>query len=113
MPHDFILQRITISISTLSKYVREKNHKKIIHHFVPSGFSTRYKCPPATSEGEGTFVSCRGSTRYKCEVFVPGISPGTNAPPHLYRMLCTGSIRSTNEGYEPVQMHVFPVVYAP
>jgi hypothetical protein len=30
MPHDFILPRITISISTLSKYVREKKNKKTI-----------------------------------------------------------------------------------
>jgi hypothetical protein len=27
---------------------------------------------------------------YKCEVFLLGISLGTNAPPHLYQMLCTG-----------------------
>jgi hypothetical protein len=42
--------------------------------------------------------------------FVPGISPGTNARPHLYQMLCTGSIPGTNEGFEPVQKVVFPVV---
>jgi hypothetical protein len=28
MPHDFILQHITISISNLSKYFREKKNKK-------------------------------------------------------------------------------------
>jgi hypothetical protein len=36
--------------------------------------------------------------------------PGTNANPHLYRMVCTGSIPDTNKGYEPVQKVVFPVV---
>jgi hypothetical protein len=45
--------------------------------------------------GQNTFVPGRGSTRYKCAAFVPDISPGTNAPPHLYRMFCTG----TNEDY--------------
>jgi hypothetical protein len=28
MPHDFILQHIRISITTLSKYIRVKKHKK-------------------------------------------------------------------------------------
>jgi hypothetical protein len=40
------------------------------------------------------------------------ITTGTNATPHLYWMLCTGSIPGTNEGYEPVQMPLFPVVDA-
>jgi hypothetical protein len=44
------------------------------------------------------------------EAFVPGISPGTNVPPHLYRRTYTGSITGTNEGYEPVQMSIFPLV---
>jgi hypothetical protein len=39
------------------------------------------------------------TTQYKCEAFVPGISPGTNAPHHLYRKVCTISITGTNEGY--------------
>jgi hypothetical protein len=59
----------------------------------PPGTNT----PPPRRRGEGTFV--QGS-----------ISPGTNAPPHLYHMLCTGSIPGTNEGYEQVQMTVFPEV---
>jgi hypothetical protein len=99
MSRDFILQRITISISTLSKCVREKKQKT---SFVPGGTATRYKCPLPRRSGDGTFVLGRGSTRYKC-------SPGTNTP-HLYQMVCTGSIPNTNEGFEPVQMPVFPVV---
>jgi hypothetical protein len=62
------------------------------------------------SRGAKTFVPVGNTTRYKCEAFVPGISPGTNTPPHLYKMLFTGSIPGTNEGYEPVQIPVFPVV---
>jgi hypothetical protein len=60
--------------------------------------------------GGGIFVLGRGSTRYKCVAFVPIISPGTNVNPHLYEMVCTGSITDTNEGYEPVQITVFPIV---
>jgi hypothetical protein len=37
---------------------------------------------------------------------------GTNVIPHLYRMLCTGWIPGTNEGFQPAQMSVFPVVRA-
>jgi hypothetical protein len=37
--------------------------------------------------------------------------PGTNAKPHLYRMVCTSWIPGTNESYQPVQMSVFPVVH--
>jgi hypothetical protein len=47
------------------------------------------------------------TTQYKCEAFVPGISPGTNAPHHLYRKVCTISITGTNEGYWPIQISVF------
>jgi hypothetical protein len=39
------------------------------------------------------------TTRYKHEAFVPGISSGTNAPHHLYRKACAGSITCTNEAY--------------
>jgi hypothetical protein len=46
--------------------------------------------------GQNTFVPGRGTTRYKCEAFVLDISRGANAPPHLHRMLCTGSIPGTN-----------------
>jgi hypothetical protein len=42
------------------------------------------------TETPPTFIPGRGSAWYKCEVFVLGISLGTNAPPHLYQMLCTG-----------------------
>jgi hypothetical protein len=107
MPHDFILQRITISIITLSKHVREKKQKnQHLYRVVP---------PPGTNaplprrREDDTFVPGRGSTRYKCEAltFVPGISLGTNTPPHLYRMVCTSSIAGTNEGFEPVQMPFF------
>jgi hypothetical protein len=52
--------------------------------------------------GEVTFVLGGNSTRYKYEAFVTGISPGRNALPHLYRMVCTGWILGTNEGYQPV-----------
>jgi hypothetical protein len=52
MPHDFILHCIRISISTLSKYVRENKHKKTIKHiFVLGGTSARYKCPPCQVGG--------------------------------------------------------------
>jgi hypothetical protein len=112
MPQYFILQHITISISTLSKYVREKKkHKTNKPSFVPVVPPPGTNAPLPRWRGEGTFVSGRGSTRYKCEAFVLGISPGTNALPHLYRMLCTGSITDTNEGYEPVKMPIFPVVH--
>jgi hypothetical protein len=67
------------------------------------GEETRLTTPP-------TFVLGRDSTQYKCEAFVPGISPGTNTPPHLYWMLCIGSIPDTYEGYESVQMPIFPLV---
>jgi hypothetical protein len=61
MPHKFILQRIRFSISTLSKYVRVKKLKKIKKRiFVPSGTSSRYKCTPATLEGEGGRDICIG-----------------------------------------------------
>jgi hypothetical protein len=103
MPHDFILQHLTISISTLSKYVRVKKiikqkKKKHLYRVVP---------PPSTNAPrprrrvEGTFVSGRGSARYKCVAFVPGISLGTNDRPYLYRVLCTNSIPDTTEGFEP------------
>jgi hypothetical protein len=39
-----------------------------------------------------TFVPGRDFTRYKCEAFVPGTSPGTNSQPHLCRMVCTSWI---------------------
>jgi hypothetical protein len=109
MPHDFILPRITISISTLSKYVREKKNKKN-HHLYRVLPSRGTNSPPPRRRGEGTFVPGRGSTQYKCEAFVPDISPDTNARPHLYQMVCTCSIPGTNEGFEPVQMPLFPVV---
>jgi hypothetical protein len=113
MAHDFILHCIRISISTLSKYVRENKHKKTIKHiFVLGGTSARYKCPPLPGRrGQGTFVPGRGSTGYKCEAFVPGISHGTNAQPHLYQMVCTSWRPGTNEGYQPIQMSIFPVVF--
>jgi hypothetical protein len=79
MPHDFIFQCITISISTLSKYVREKKQKTKKEAFVPVGTSTQYKCPLPHRRVEDTFVPGRGSARYKCVAFVLGISPGTNA----------------------------------
>jgi hypothetical protein len=86
MPHNFILQCITISIRTLSNYVREKkNIKQKKQSFVPGGTSTRYKCPAATSEGR--WHICTGPrlhpvqmwgicteylARYKCSTtFVP------------------------------------------
>jgi hypothetical protein len=53
--------------------------------------------PPAMSSGGGHICT---PARYKCVAFVPGISPGTNARPHLYRM-----------GFEPVQKTIFPVVF--
>jgi hypothetical protein len=42
--------------------------------------------------------------------FVPGIHPGTNVIPHLYRIVCTGWIPSINEGFQPVQMSVSLVI---
>jgi hypothetical protein len=49
MPHDFILQRITISIITLSKHVREKKQKnQHLYRVVPPPGTN---APPATSEG--------------------------------------------------------------
>jgi hypothetical protein len=105
MPHDLILQRIRINISTLSKYVGVKKQKK--HIFVPVGTSTRYKCPPSRLRGEETFVPGRDSTQYKCEAFVLGISPSTNAPHHLYGMVYTGWILGTNKGSQPAQMSIF------
>jgi hypothetical protein len=39
-----------------------------------------------------------------------GISPGTNAHPQLYQMVCTGWMPSTYEVYQPVQMSVLLVV---
>jgi hypothetical protein len=74
MSRDFILQRITISISTLSKCVREKKQKT---SFVPGGTATRYKCPPATSEwGRHICIGPRLHpvqmlARYKYSTFVP------------------------------------------
>jgi hypothetical protein len=94
-----------ICISTLSKYVRENKHKK--PSFVPDGTSIWYKCLLPRWRGEGTLVLGRGSMRYKCVAFVLGITPGTNAPPHLYWMVCTSWIHGTNEGYQPVKMPVF------
>jgi hypothetical protein len=46
MPHDFILQCITISIR-----LEQRNIKKIKPSFYRGGTSTRYKCSPSTSEG--------------------------------------------------------------
>jgi hypothetical protein len=112
MPHNFILQCITISIRTLSNYVREKkNIKQKNNHLY------RVVPPPGTNaplprrRGDGTFVPGRGSTQYKCEAFVPSISPGTNAQPHLYQMVCIGWIPNTNVGYQLVQMHFFLAVF--
>jgi hypothetical protein len=51
-----------------------------------------------------------GQTLEREITFVHGIPPCTNAPTHLYQTVCTDSIPSTNEGYEPVQKAVFPVV---
>jgi hypothetical protein len=61
--------------------------------------------PLPCRRGEDTFLPGWGSTRYKCEAFVPGISPGTNAPPHLYQFNTR-----YKWGYEPVQMSIFLVV---
>jgi hypothetical protein len=110
MPHDFVLQRITISMSTLSKYIREKKHKK--QSFLPGGTSARYRCPLPRRRGEGTFVPGRGSTGYKFEGFVLDISIGTNAQPHLYWMVCTGWIPHINVGYQLIQMPCFQLVMA-
>jgi hypothetical protein len=69
MPHDFILQRIRISISTLSKYIRVKKHKKQKTHICTRWYLHRYKCPHATSAGgQAHFVLdalYRFNTRYK------------------------------------------------
>jgi hypothetical protein len=77
----------------------------------PAG--TNAPLPHWRGRGEETFVSGRDFTRYKCESFVLGISPGTNAPHRLYHMACTGSIPGTNESYKLVQMSIFPVVTTP
>jgi hypothetical protein len=92
MPHDFILQRITISIGTLSKYVREKKHKtkKII--ICTGWYLHPVQMPPCHVGGGEAHL-------YRAE-----------APPHLYQMLCTGLIPGKNESYESVQIPVFPVV---
>jgi hypothetical protein len=45
--------------------------------------------------GAKPFVPVGNTTQYKCEAFVLGVSPSTNAPQHLYRMLCTSSIPGT------------------
>jgi hypothetical protein len=111
MPHKFILQRIRFSISTLSKYVRvkklKKNKKNTYLYLVVPPAGTNAPLPHWRGRGEETFVPGRDFTRYKCESFVLGISPGTNAPHRLYHMACTGSIPGTNESYKLVQMSIF------
>jgi hypothetical protein len=87
MSHDFILQHIKISISTLSKYVRVKKHKT-----TKNAYLYRVVPPPGTN---APLPRRRG----KGHLY--------QASHHLYQMVCTGWIPSTNEGYQPVQMSIF------
>jgi hypothetical protein len=48
----------------------------------------------------------RGEETYKAKHICTG-----DPNPYLYWILCSGSIPGTNEGYEPVQKAVFPVVH--
>jgi hypothetical protein len=103
MPHDFILQRIMISISTLSKYVTEKkNIKQKMNHlyWVVS--------PP------GTNASCHVAG-WRAHLYQVEAPPSTDVW-HLYRVfrpvqmldhICIGWFVP---GFEPVQKVVFPVV---
>jgi hypothetical protein len=81
-----------------------------MHTCIRSYLHMVQNAPLARRRGEGTFVPGGDSTWYQCVAFVPSISPGTNAPPHLYQMACTGWILGTNEGYQLVQMSNFHVV---
>jgi hypothetical protein len=73
MPHDFILQRIMISISTLSKYVREKKHLKTIKpSFVPGGGAREICTGPMLHLVQMCGICTEYLARYKCEPsFVP------------------------------------------
>ena len=71
MPHDFILQRITISISTLSKYVREKKNKKII--ICTGWYLHPVQMPPCHIAG------------WRAHLYQAEAPPGTNVR-HLYRL---------------------------
>jgi hypothetical protein len=95
MPHDSILQRIMISISTLSKYVREKKNKK---RSICTGWCLHpVQMPPCHVAGWRAHV-------YRVEA-LPGISPV-----QMLDHICTSSMPGTNEGFELVQKTVVAVV---
>jgi hypothetical protein len=85
-----------ISISTLSKYIWVKKNKKT--YVYRATLAWRHIC-----------TGTRLHPVQMCGI-VSGIPPGTNDNPHLYQMVYTDSIPDTNEGYESVQITVFPVV---
>jgi hypothetical protein len=58
---------------------------------------------------EGTFVLGRGTTRYKCDALY-----WVSRPVQMLHHICTGCfvpVGYTNEGFQLVQMPLFPVVY--
>jgi hypothetical protein len=70
----------------------------------------RRKVLKNTHDLAGDLLRVKNAGVTKCEAFVLGISPGTNAQPQLYQMVCTGWMPGTYEGYQPVQMSVLLVV---